>query len=289
MQDGNFTKLENKNNTFEIKGKCDKVRKAEIWYGFNSQIIYYGPGTTTLTIYTEDKNKNIVKGCKENKLLNVFNNEFSSIDINDAEKRKQLIKNFINENKNSIVSIHLFAPGNTKDWDIKEYKESFDQLANHVKQSYEGEIIAKTIQVKENAAIGREFIEISLPGIHGDTIALSNVVKKNKLTVLDFWSSTCGYCRDDAQVLLKYYPELKDKGLEVFACSLDRRKDRWIKAIEKDKTNWLHVMDKDHTTANNYYLTAIPVVLVINNEGKIIANDLARMELVEFLRKELKK
>ena len=289
MQNGEFTKLENKDNTFEIKGTCENVQKAEIWYGFSSQVVYYGPGITELTLHTEDKNKNIVEGCVENKLLNKVLKDLLFVDESDKERRKILIQNFIAKNKNSIVTLALFNPANTMDWETEEYKKTFNQLADHVKQTYAGKIIAETIQLRENISVGRTFIEISLPNINGDTISLSNIVKENKITVLDFWSSTCGYCRDDAQILLKYYPELKAKGLEVFACSLDKRKDRWTKAIDKDKTNWIHVMDKDHTTALSYDLAAIPVVLVINNEGKIIANDLKRMELVEYLRKELNK
>ncbi|MCT4604124.1 MAG: TlpA family protein disulfide reductase [Marinifilum sp.] len=289
LQDGKFIKLENKDNTFELKGSIENIQEAEIWYGFESQLFYYGPGTTELTLHVEQQKKNTVSGAVENQIFKNFLDQLTAIDEKNVEKRKSLIIDFVQKNRNSQVAIRFFEPKYTLKWENKEYKEAYAQLADHVKQSYVGKIIGETVRLKENSEVGRKFIDISLPNLKGDTISLSDVVKENKLTVLDFWSSTCGYCRRDAQVLLKHYPELKEKGLEVFACSLDRRKDKWMKAIDEDKTNWIHVMDKEQSTANDYYLVSIPVVLVINNKGEIIANDLSPEGLVEFLRKELEK
>lgn len=59
--------------------------------------------------------------------------------------------------------------------------------------------------------------------------------------------------------------------------SSDFRKESWLKAIEEDKTDWTHIlMDREHVKEINkaYNITGIPLILLIDPEGKIIERNL---------------
>ncbi|MEZ4907793.1 MAG: hypothetical protein R2771_09200 [Saprospiraceae bacterium] len=58
------------------------------------------------------------------------------------------------------------------------------------------------------------------------------------------------YCHKKNKMLVRIYDKLKDykftkgNGFTIFGVSLDKNKDKWIKAIKDDKLNWpYHVSD----------------------------------------------
>jgi len=65
--------------------------------------------------------------------------------------------------------------------------------------------------------------------------------------------------------------------------SLDRTKDDWISAIEKDNLNWAQVSDLkfwNSTAAITYKIQSIPASFLLDKQGKIIAKNL-RGDLLE--------
>ena len=53
----------------------------------------------------------------------------------------------------------------------------------------------------------------------GNPVTFSDVYKKNKITMVDFWASWCGPCRRFNPTLTKIYKEYKDKGNIAFSVS----------------------------------------------------------------------
>lgn len=59
----------------------------------------------------------------------------------------------------------------------------------------------------------------------------------------------------------------------------------WIEAVKKDKIDqWLQVSDFKHIAKNTYNIGAIPSNFLIDPDGKIIAKDLRREEVPNFLK-----
>ena len=63
-------------------------------------------------------------------------------------------------------------------------------------------------------------------------------VAKNKITIIDFWASWCGPCRQEMPFMLSLYESNKDRGLGIVGVSLDKDKDAWIAAIKKMQLPW---------------------------------------------------
>jgi peroxiredoxin len=109
----------------------------------------------------------------------------------------------------------------------------------------------------------------------GEEVSLSDF--RGKVVLIDFWASWCGPCRRENPNVVKLYEKYKDQGFEIIGVSLDRKKDRWLQAIEADGLAWPHVSDLkgwQNEVAQLYGVGSIPHTVLLDREGKIIAQKL---------------
>ncbi|ERJ57871.1 hypothetical protein M472_16305 [Sphingobacterium paucimobilis HER1398] len=150
------------------------------------------------------------------------------------------------------------------------------------------ENIDKAIAAAKKTEDGAKFINITQPDPNGKNINLYDYLKGKKYVLVDFWASWCGPCRAENPHVLKVYDKYKNKGFDVFAISLDDKKDRWIQAVKDDKMPWAQVSDLKgwkNEAAQYYNITAIPMNYLLDANGKIVAKNLRG----EALEKEVAK
>ncbi len=124
-------------------------------------------------------------------------------------------------------------------------------------------------------AIGMVPPEIELPTPEGKMLKLSDL--RGKVVLIDFWASWCGPCRKENPNVVRVYEKYQNKGFEILGVSLDRSREPWLQAIEKDGLEWLHVSDLQYwnsAAAKNYMVSGIPATFLLDKEGKIIAKNL---------------
>ncbi len=134
--------------------------------------------------------------------------------------------------------------------------------------------------------IGGMVPEITLPGNQDDSIKLSSLA--GKVVLIDFWASWCAPCRAANPYVQKLYKKYKDNGFEVFAVSLDVKKDAWLKAIKKDKLTYTQVIDAagwKSKVAERYFVDALPTNFLLDKEGKILAINIEGKELFDLVKK----
>lgn len=137
--------------------------------------------------------------------------------------------------------------------------------------------------------------DFELESPKGKKIKLSKL--KGKVVLIDFWASWCGPCRHENPNVIQAYEKYHKKkfkngnGFEVLSVSLDRAKEPWVQAIEKDGLIWKnHVWDKEGKVSRLYSVRSIPTAFLINGSGEVVATgqELRGMNLHLTLDKLLK-
>jgi peroxiredoxin len=139
----------------------------------------------------------------------------------------------------------------------------------------------------QTVSVGKPAIDFLANDTAGNPVVLSSRLGKGYV-LLEFWASWCPDCRKENPALVKTYNRYKSKGFDIFAVSLDRDRDRWVKAIAKDGLAWTHVSDLkrwDSGPAALYGVRAIPANALISKDGVIVARNLSSDELDATLQK----
>ncbi|NUN99278.1 MAG: TlpA family protein disulfide reductase [Saprospiraceae bacterium] len=164
------------------------------------------------------------------------------------------------------------------------------QQTNNPEFIYFGESFIAAFKAKDPGAAAnlaeeldrkRAFVEGSMapdftqPTPDDKTQSLSSL--RGKIVLVDFWASWCGPCRRDNPAVVKLYETYKAKGFDILGVSLDRDKEKWLEAIQKDGLVWNHVSDLkgwQNAVAQKYGVSSIPHTVLVDREGRIIARGL---------------
>lgn len=231
--------------------------------------------------------------------------KLDSIYYSIIDKRKAFLKDFIKDNANSMVSILALYDkfGRQQVFQIQKelelYKKVADSLISKYPESGHAQSLkelvtgierknAKKKMAEERLQIGKVAPNIQLPSPQGDTVALSSL--RGNVVLIDFWAGWCAPCRKENPKLRRVYNKYKNKGFEIYAVSLDKTKDMWVKAIKQDRLNWIQVSDLkfwNSPVAKLYNIQSIPNNILIDEEGKIIAKQLKSEALDKKLKEVL--
>ena len=127
--------------------------------------------------------------------------------------------------------------------------------------------------------------------IGGAPLNVMSEIKKNRITILDFWASWCAPCRQEMPLMLDIYKTYKDKGLGIVSISLDEDEDAWKKATDQLNLPWPQMSDLkgwDNAAAQMFNITSIPHTVVIDQNGKILRRGLRGEQLEIFIAEQLK-
>ncbi|HKP32744.1 MAG TPA: TlpA disulfide reductase family protein [Chitinophagaceae bacterium] len=142
---------------------------------------------------------------------------------------------------------------------------------------------------KEQLWVGKTAPELSLPDANGKNLPISSF--RGKYLLVDFWASWCGPCRGENPNLVRVFNQYKNKNFTILGVSIDRGKDEWLQAVQDDQLSWNHVSDLrywDSKAVETYKFDAIPYNVLIDPQGKVIAENLRGSRLDEKLQEVLK-
>lgn len=96
--------------------------------------------------------------------------------------------------------------------------------------------------------------------------------KINKpVTIVIFWSHTCGHCKEEIPKIKLMYDTLKQKGVEIYAVYTGSDVDGWKKYIRKNGLTWINLVDayNDSDYKKDYNQVKTPEVYMLD-ENKVI-------------------
>ena len=148
--------------------------------------------------------------------------------------------------------------------------------------------VKKFIESNTRVEIGQPFMDFTLQTVDGKDVNLAEVIKNNKVTMIDFWASWCGPCRHENPVVKAAYEKYHAKGLEIVGISVDRNEAAWLQAVEEDALPYIQVRDAEGVVANDYAVIYIPSNFLYDQNGIMIAKGLRGEELEAKLAELLK-
>ena len=151
--------------------------------------------------------------------------------------------------------------------------------------------LEQTINAAAKTAEGATIKDFTQKAPDETEISLMDEVKKHKVTVIDFWASWCGPCRQEMPFMMQMYDKLQSKGLGIIGISLDNDKDAWVKGTEALGFTWPQMSDLkgwDNEIAQHFQVTSIPHTIVVDQKGTILRRGLRGEELEAFVAEQLK-
>ncbi len=222
-------------------------------------------------------------------------------------QHKKFLQNFIESHLNSLVCItalyqdfgtsHVFSE--RKDFSLFERVSmslisAYPENTHAIEFKKSVEKIRKTMeeekQIEKTLCIGLMAPDFKLPDTSRTQFSLSAL--KGKVVLIDFWTSVHPACRNQNKLLASLYNKYKAKGFEILGVSLDKSEAEWKSVIYKDKMAWKQVCDFmyfDSPAVKMYNVSAIPYLILLDREGKIVAKGLENFDLEKKITETLKK
>jgi thiol-disulfide isomerase/thioredoxin len=119
---------------------------------------------------------------------------------------------------------------------------------------------------------GMDAPDFSLPVLYGgdpsDRVRLSDL--RGKVVLLDFWASWCGVCRSQAPILDEIAGRFREDNLVVLGINTGDQPAQAVSLAQRQGLTYRSLFDEDGSIAGAYRASALPTLIVINPNGKIV-------------------
>lgn len=259
--------------------KKDKTKFTELWLENKPMTFDATKGDFKNAVVTGSRNHSLAKEMKEKVYADAG-------EISD-EIKNQREKDFINKHPDALVSAYILTMANRR-WSQQEIADFYAKLSPEIQTSSIGQKVAKFLE-KDIAEIGEKYTDLNVLSAKGKTVRISDLI--GKLTLLQFWSSTCGFSREmNETTLTEVYPKYHPKGLEIITVSDDTNKEAWLNAIQDDELNWSqlnNLQSANEEVFKAYGILSTPSNFLINSEGVIVERNLRGDDLERKIKEYL--
>jgi len=114
---------------------------------------------------------------------------------------------------------------------------------------------------------------------------------KDKVVLVEFWSTTCGPCIAEMPTVKAAYRKLHDQGFEVVAISLDDKESALRRFIKEKELPWPQHFDGKfwkNKYAVEYTITGVPAMFLLDQAGMLVSTDARGPKLEQELKRLLK-
>ncbi len=230
---------------------------------FVSNIFFVEEGNQIINIYSNNNSLTVKSSNKSNleflELRKVLNNNFNF----------ESIENYIKKNPNSFVAFWEIAFDYSKNGYNGTYKSLLNLFSKKVKESNSYQKLIDLIKIDEETKIGNYFPTINLK----DITLSKDSFKENKLTLIDYWSTTCAPCIKRFPELVNLYRKFNKSGLNIINIADEKgakRQDLAVKILNDNNIIWKNYFDEKNEILNKLNIYGYPYLILVNNKGEII-------------------
>lgn len=134
-----------------------------------------------------------------------------------------------------------------------------------------------------------------LKNLNNQTVSYVEL-KGNKLTVMDFWATWCKPCVKSIPKFIEMNDEFESEGVQFLGISIDGPRNlSKVKPFAKSLgINYPILLDMDNNVMTRFRVQAVPTLLIINSDDKIVLfhegykpgeEKLIRKEILKLLEK----
>jgi peroxiredoxin len=200
------------------------------------------------------------------------------------EEKTAYISEYIGENLNSPVSPYLVTKYMMYSAETDEITNLMNSFEGEAKESKYIETMKQRIVDLEKTAIGKKIKSFELADAEGKMINIEDF--QGKYVLIDFWASWCGPCRRENPNVVDAFNNYSKNDFTILGVSLDKDKEKWLEAIEKDGLAWSHISDLkgwDNAVSKDFGVRGIPFSVLIDPNGVVLAKNLRGEELHSYL------
>jgi peroxiredoxin len=211
-----------------------------------------------------------------------------------VEEHRDFSKTLIEENPGSLAGLMALYQQLGRDIPVFDHNTDFryyEMVDSSLASAYPGSEAVKDLNKKVTELRnllrlekGSQAPDIEMPDLQGNNQSLQTL--RGKYVLLVFWASWSSQSCTEVKKVVPVYKQYADKDLECFMVSLDRSRDSWLKRMEEIQASGIQVSDLkywDSPVVESYRINHLPVMYLLDKEGKIIHKDFSTVDLPRFL------
>lgn len=201
--------------------------------------------------------------------------------IKDYKQRNEAAAAVFEAKRNDYIRLHPDAPITAAlvaqyaykpfSYDLEVFNQQYVSLANNPDTMHVN-FIQRNLDYFRSHANGAIYTDFIAETKDGKSVQLSSLMKPGKMMLIDFWASWCGPCRSAIPKVKQMAKDYASK-LEVVSCSVDEKKEAWLKAEKEEAMPWTQLflpLSKLKKAAMAYSISSIPRLVLIGADGKVL-------------------
>jgi thiol-disulfide isomerase/thioredoxin len=245
---------------------------------------------TSITNSVEKLQKEISKIAKSSPTSRLSEEKQNKIKMLEQKIRTMIIHG-INDNAKNELGYYLLT-SYSQGWGIDEnvIRSLINNIPPKIRKREKISKMISLLRIRNNSSIGKLITGFQMLSPEGKDVPLYKEIKKNKITIIDFWASWCEPCRAEIPDLAKLYKSYHSKGLGIISISFDSDAEKWKKAIKDMNMKWVQMSDLrgwESVGAQGLGITSIPFKIIVDANGVILSKDLKGKELTDFIKDNL--
>lgn len=201
--------------------------------------------------------------------------------IKDYKQRNEAAAAVFEAKRNDYIRLHPDAPITAAlvaqyaykpfSYDLEVFNQQYVSLANNPDTMHVN-FIQRNLDYFRSHANGAIYTDFIAETKDGKSVQLSSLMKPGKMMLIDFWASWCGPCRSAIPKVKQMAKDYASK-LEVVSCSVDEKKEAWLKAEKEEAMPWTQLflpLSKLKKASMAYSISSIPRLVLIGADGKVL-------------------
>jgi thiol-disulfide isomerase/thioredoxin len=163
-----------------------------------------------------------------------------------------------------LFLISLFALNLSGQTPVNHFSGGIDLPANH-----EAEESSEWDAGQKSQLAGKPAPDLNILAINGDSISLASL--KGKIVLLDFFTTWCGPCQQDAPAVEKLREKYDAQDLAIIGISVDETRKTVEKYLAQHPKSYPVALISGHEITRPYQVRAYPTYIVIDRDGNVAA------------------